>query len=192
MVPIELLEELTSALADYGTVPIAFTVESRYRIEVADKGLGGWVIAEEEVQRPYIQDYDQDKGEGPTRWPRRWDISNWVITSAFDDKVRLGGAVVAWNTPGLYMLEGRTDLACLWDVRVHPDHRREGVGSLLFQHSAEWARSKGCRQLKIETQNINVPACRFYAEQGCELRAMHPGAYSESPDEIQMLWYLDL
>ena len=100
--------------------------------------------------------------------------------------------MVAWNTPGLDMLEGRTDLACLWDVRVHPDRRREGVGSLLFQHCAEWARSKGCWRLKIETQNINVPACKFYADRGCELRAIHPGAYPELPDETQMLWYLDL
>jgi len=40
--------------------------------------------------------------------------------------------------------------------------------------------------LKVETQNINVPACRFYAKQGCVLRAVHPHAYSEFPDEAQV------
>ena len=105
---------------------------------------------------------------------------------------RLGGAVVAWNTPGVDMLEGRDDLAVLWDLRVHPDHRREGVGSRLFQHAAAWARAKGCRQLKIETQNINVRACKFYAKQGCYLGAVHAGAYPEFPEEVQLLWYLDL
>jgi hypothetical protein len=44
----------------------------------------------------------------------------------------------------------------------------------------------------VETQNINVPACRFYAAQGCELRGIHPNTYPELPHEVQLLWYLDL
>lgn len=44
----------------------------------------------------------------------------------------------------------------------------------------------------METQNINVPAYRFYAAQGCELRGIHPNTYPELPHEVQILWYLDL
>ena len=46
--------------------------------------------------------------------------------------------------------------------------------------------------LKIETQDDNVPACRFYAAKGCELRGIHHGMYVEYPDEVQLLWYLNL
>jgi hypothetical protein len=46
--------------------------------------------------------------------------------------------------------------------------------------------------LKIETQNSNVAACRFYAREGCQLRGIHPGAYADFPDEIQLLWYIEL
>jgi len=42
--------------------------------------------------------------------------------------------------------------------------------------------------LKVESQNINVPACRFYDAQGCELRAVQHGAYPDLPDEVQLLW----
>jgi hypothetical protein len=49
-----------------------------------------------------------------------------------------------------------------------------------------------CRKLKVETQNINVPACRFYASQGCVLAAVNRMAYREPQDEIQLLWYKDL
>jgi hypothetical protein len=45
--------------------------------------------------------------------------------------------------------------------------------------------------LKAETQNTNIPACRFYARQGCELRAIDRFAYSEEPEvaqEIMLLW----
>jgi hypothetical protein len=37
-----------------------------------------------------------------------------------------------------------------------------------------------------------VPACRFYARMGCELRAVTPGAYPNLPGEVQFLWYLRL
>ena len=90
------------------------------------------------------------------------------------------------------MLEGREDLACLWDLRVHPDYRGKGVGHLLFSQAVEWARQKHCLRLKVETQNINVPACRFYARHGCELRGINRYAYGEALDETQLLWYLDL
>ena len=88
--------------------------------------------------------------------------------------------------------EVRDGLAVLWDIRVALDRRGGGIGSKLFGRAVEWAQSRGCNELKIETQNVNVGACRFYAAQGCELRAIHPNAYPELPDEVQLLRYLDL
>jgi hypothetical protein len=44
----------------------------------------------------------------------------------------------------------------------------------------------------VETQNVNVAACRFYARQGCVLTAVDPFAYPALPGEIQLLWYKDL
>ena len=53
-------------------------------------------------------------------------------------------------------------------------------------------RLERCRQIKIETQNINVPACRFYVRQGCVLGAINRHAYPEFPTEVKLLWYKDL
>ena len=190
--PIEIVEQSAESLREYGAIPIAFTVDSRYRVEPIDRGLGGWTLTEERVEPPYVKDYDDMGEERPVRWSKRWDLSNWVFFAAVDRGARIGGAVVARNTPGAHMLEGRTDLAVLWDIRVHPDHRRQGVGSDLFRRAAEWARASGCRYLKIEAQNINVRACKFYASQGCYLRGVHHGVYEDCPDEVQMLWFLRL
>ena len=189
---IEIVEQSADLLHEYGAVPISFTVDSRYRVEAIDRGLGGWRLTEERVAPPYVKDYDDVGDERPVRWSKRWDVSNWVFFAAVDRGARIGGAVVARNTPGAHMLEGRTDLAFLWDIRVHPDRRREGVGSRLFRHAVEWARASGCRYLKIETQNINVRACRFYASQGCHLRGIHHGVYKDNLDEVQLLWFLRL
>ena len=47
------------------------------------------------------------KGEEPTRWARRFDMSNWGILSAHIDGQRVGGIIMAWNTDGVSMLEDR-------------------------------------------------------------------------------------
>jgi len=44
----------------------------------------------------------------------------------------------------------------------------------------------------VETQNINVPACRFYVRMGCALLAINCMAYPELPGEAQLLWCKDL
>jgi GNAT superfamily N-acetyltransferase len=141
---------------------------------------------------PHRKDYDSINGEHPSDWAKRFDLSNWVIFSAWMNGRHVGGAIVAFHTPELTMLEGRDDLAVLWDIRVSPEARHQGVGTALFQAVEACAFAEGCKQLKIETQNINVAACRFYARQGCVLRSVNHQAYSELPDEIQLLWYKDL
>lgn len=188
---IEVREEspTLATLVEYGKVSIAFLVESRYRVEPVRNGLGGWALTEEPVEHPYVKDYDELKGEGPSRWANRWDTSHWGILSTFDGPKRIGGAVIKFNTPGVYDLEGRPDLAVLGDIRIHPDYRRRGIGSLLFPRIVTWATARQCMALKIETQNINVAACKYYAHMGCQLRAIHPDAYPDLPDETQLLWY---
>jgi GNAT superfamily N-acetyltransferase len=104
----------------------------------------------------------------------------------------VGGAVIAFDTPGVGMLVGRPDLAVLWDIRVAPPVRGLRVGTALFRAAEGWARARGCRQLEVETQNVNVPACRFYARQGCVLATVEPAAYPGLPGEMQLLWYKDL
>lgn len=107
----------------------------------------------------------------------------------------MGGTAVAYNTAGVNMLEGRQDLVVLWDIRVHPDGRGQGIGRALFQRAVTFARERSCSQLKVESQNVNVRACRFYAAQGCRLGAIHRYAYAGEPEvagEVMLLWYLDL
>ena len=186
----KVVEEQVSALAEYEKVPIAFRVESQFDIVPIDNGLGGLRFIETAVV-PYVKDYDANENERPTQWPMRFDVSHWGILSAFSGTQRAGGVTVAWKTPRLNLLEQREDLVSLWDLRVHPDYREQGVGHLLFEHAVAWARVRRCSRMVVETQNINVAACRFYARQGCELRALNRYAYKES-DEVQLIWHLDL
>jgi len=146
----------------------------------------------EERVTPYFKDYDKNESDRPSQWTKRWDISHWGILSAYIGERRVGAAAVAWKTPEVIMLEGREDLACLWDLRVHSDYRRKGVGHQLFARAVAWSQARHCRRFKVETQNINVPACRFYAQQGCQLGSINRYAYDEALNETQLLWYRNL
>lgn len=184
-------------LPRYARVPIRFLVRSQLRVEAAGGGLGGLLLTEEAVDPPYVKDYDAQEGggSGPERWPPRFDVSRWAFLLADDGGRSVGGATVVHEAPDVRMLDGRRDLALLWDIRVHPGRRGEGIGAALFRRAAEFARRQGCRQLKVETQNVNVPACRFYLAMGCHLGAIHCHAYAGEPSvahEAMLLWYLDL
>ncbi len=185
------LEEGPERLEAYGTVPIAFTVRKMLRIDLGgQRGLGGIHLVEEQVSAPYVKDYDCK--DGPARWRAGWDLTNWGIFSAFAGQERIGGAVAAFNTEGVDFLEGRKDLVALWDIRVVPRLRGRGVGTKLFHYALEWGRQRGCAAMKVETQNINLPACRFYQRQGCHLGAINRFAYRDFPGEAQLIWYRDL
>ena len=189
---IDVRQEPTTALDAYARVQIAFQVERVLDVEETGAGPGEFALRERALQRPYRKDYDAGPDGGPLSWGRTFDLSRWAVFSAWSDGRRVGGAAVAFDTPTVTMLEGRDDLAVLWDIRVAPDVRGRGVGSALFRAAERWAETKGCRQLKVETQTVNVAACRFYARHGCVLGAAHRSAYPDHPDEVQLLFYKDL
>ncbi len=179
-------------LVKHARISIVFKVERILDVIVQQGGLGGFKLIERAIAAPYVKDYDALSANGPAAWARQFDLSNWGLLSAWWDGRRVGGAVIAFNTDGVQMLEGRSDLAMLWDLRVAPEMRRSGIGSALFAATEQWAKTRGCRLLKVETQNINVAACNFYASHGCQLGAINRFAYADLRGEVQLLWYKNL
>ncbi len=184
--------ESTADLTDYARVSIAFDVRVVFDVGEPAADRASLVLTERRLERPYVKDYDAVDGDHPTHWARRFDLSKWIAFAARRGATRVGSAAVAFDTGEVELLEGRRDLAILWDLRVAPSARGQGVGTALFRAVEDWALARGCRELKIETQNVNVPACRFYASRGCELRAANRLFYPDLPEEIQLLWYKEL
>ena len=192
---LEIREVGADSLRQYAEIPVAFEVRSVFRVDLLDDGLGGIRLQEEQIATPYVKDYDGSEDGGPERELKRFDIRNWGIFLALKGERAVGGAVVAFDTPGVHMLQDRSDIAVLWDIRVHPDLRRCGIGSRLFGEAGNWARKRACRLLKVETQNVNIAACRFYASQGCRLGEINRYGYAGHPQvghEVKLVWCLDL
>ncbi len=187
MMTVEVGAFTPARLSEYQSVSIAFEVVSRHEARRVGDG-ESYVLEERTITSRYTKDYDV-VSEAPIVWPHRFDTSRWQLLVARVDGECVGGAVLALDTPAIDLLEGRSDLALLWDMRVSPSFRGRGVGRALFEVAEAVAREHWCNELKVETQDTNVGACRFYAAMGCELRSVVEDAYMACPGEAQYLWY---
>jgi GNAT superfamily N-acetyltransferase len=184
---IEVTEDRERDLAAYASISIAYEVRELFDVSRHGAVPDGFALAARRVDTPYMKDYDAD-GVGPETWGSRFDLSHWRIFVARALGRRVGGAAVVFRAPDVDMLGGDPELALLWDIRVAPEARGHGVGSALVATAEAWAAANGARWLEIETQNVNVPACRFYSARGYVLRAVDPHAYPSLPNETQLLW----
>lgn len=181
-------------LKQYDSLPMRINVTSYYMVKKLNRGLGGFMIVETPVE-PYVKDFCICEDESVTRWDKQFDISNWAFFMAFDGECPIGAATVASRTEEIKMLAGRNDLAVLWDIRVDGDYKEQGVGQILFDMATKWSREHSLVQMKIECQNNNVPAVKFYHKQGAILSMVDEYAYYNEPEfrhETQFIWYLDL
>jgi GNAT superfamily N-acetyltransferase len=192
----DVAEQPLSILAEYARVPIVFTVDRVLDVASDAHQPGGVVLTERPVDVPYAKDYDAIPGEGPLTWADRFDPSRSAIFTARVATRLVGGAAVALDSSMATLpttdYRRPTSCAVLWDIRVSPEVRGRGIGSALFNAVETWARARHCRQLTVETQNINVAACRFYQRHGCVLRTINRAAYRDLPEEIQLFWHKEL
>lgn len=176
----------------YDNIPMLVEVKSILKLEKIEDGFGG-ILLKETPTRECIKDLGQY--EEAAKYEEQFDITNWAFFMAFDNEVPIAAVTVASRTKGVQLLCGRDDMSVLWDIRVDGRYKKQGVGTKLFNMAAQWSKSNGLKQMKIECQNNNVQACKFYHKQGAVLGKIDEYAYYEDieiRDEVQLIWYLDL
>lgn len=174
----------------YYRVPMLIRGRTVLKPEKINQGLGGITFTEVPAP-PFSKDLDSCADEPQAAF----DTTNWAYFMAFSGTKPVGGITVASRSPAVLMLDGRDDLAVLWDVRVLSGYRRKGVGTALLGQAVTWCREQGLRHMKVECQASNVAACKFYVKAGAVLGGYNEYAYMSSPalrHEIQLLWWLDL
>ena len=183
-IELEIIELSPEELDQYAGVPIAFEVSSS--LEVDEDPTGSFLLRERSIQPPYVKDYDSIEGAAPTSWPSLLSAFEWQMFAARVNNAVVGGAL-AFVAP-----RNSARVIVLHDLRVSFAVRRRGVARALFRTVESWGKAKGCSGLEVETQNINVPACKFYEAQGCKLMEINQAAYPELAHEIQLLWRKEL
>jgi ribosomal protein S18 acetylase RimI-like enzyme len=86
-----------------------------------------------------------------------------LLALARDGDRVVGHLVGKLSRPDSYR---RERIAVLESIRVHPDARDAGVGSLLVRHFVDWARDRAAVQASVSAYAANEAAQRFYARHG--------------------------
>jgi len=79
------------------------------------------------------------------------------------------------------------------EISVKQKFRRKGIGKELINAAVSWSKEKNFPGIMTETQNNNVPACKFYENCG-----FSPGGFDiylykgieKHQKEIALFWYL--
>ena len=175
-------------LGEYGSISFYYKTNKKYQLKKVNNGLGGINLELIDVIEFY-----KDFGSNVDHWKEMFDLSNWKFFAAYNEhNEMIAGCTVATKTNNCNMLENRDDLAVLWDIRVLDEYKHKGIGQKLFDLAKNYVQESGFKQLKVECQNTNPAAVNFYHKQGMKLCAINEYAYPEYPNEIQLLWYLDL
>ena len=176
-----------SVLKNYDNLSIKYSGTSV--LEIVDDGIEGIVFKEVNVPK-FTKDFDEYSL--PSDLIGKFDLDNWKVVEVFDGELLVAGAILAFRTKAVNMLEGKDDLVVVWDIRINESHRRLGIGSLLFEYIKDWAKKNDCKRIKIESQNNNVRACKFYAAQGATIGSINRFAYADLPEETQIIWNINI
>ncbi|QAW06384.1 GNAT family N-acetyltransferase [Bacillus subtilis] len=138
---------------------------------------GVWTYTEERFSKPYFKQYEDDE----------MDVSyiedeGKVVFLYYVENNCIGRIKIRSNWNGYALIE---------DIAVAKDYRQKGVGTALLHKAIEWAKENRFCGLMLETQDINVSACRFYAKHHFIIGAVDTMLYSNLPtaNEIAIFWY---
>jgi len=81
----------------------------------------------------------------------------------------------------------------LWNLMIDLSYRQQGLGRRLWLQGLNYARRIEARAVMIETQNTNIPACRFYLSMGCQLMGFNESLYTsdaleKDTTEFALFW----
>lgn len=86
-----------------------------------------------------------------------------VILAAFESDKIVGGLVAFEMTP----IHGTKEFY-IYDIAVHPEHQKKGVGSKIVEQIKEEARERGVGTIFVEAESEDEGAVAFYRAIGGE------------------------
>jgi GNAT superfamily N-acetyltransferase len=146
----------------------------------------GWRLVERALPQPFdkgtLYDFDEVvQAEIRARLARPDETYQRVAVDEATKRLigLLEVEIQAWN-----------DTAILWNLMIDLAYRGQGLGRRLWHRALEFAQQAEVRAIMIETQNTNVPACKFYARMGCQLIGINELYYTNDGlnTEIALFW----
>ncbi|MCQ6562853.1 GNAT family N-acetyltransferase [Paenibacillus mendelii] len=136
-----------------------------------------WTYTEEIFPEHYFKQYENDEID-----ISYIDGKGKAIYLFYDDNICIARIKLRSNWNGFALIE---------DIEVARSHRQKGIGGELLKKAAEWARQNNLIGLTLETQDVNISACRFYAKNNFVIGAVDTMLYSNfsTANEKAIFWY---
>ncbi len=140
---------------------------------------GEWTWTEELVETPYEKQYPDDELD----YSEYIGNPDKIIFMAYVDNQCLGQIRLRRNWNKYCYIE---------DIAVGRVYRGMGLGRKLINIAIQWAKDSRMPGLMLETQDINLAACRFYYRCGFVLGAVDTMLYRNciNCDEKALFWYM--
>ncbi|MFD1677086.1 GNAT family N-acetyltransferase [Alicyclobacillus fodiniaquatilis] len=170
-----MIKKMTSAnMNDYNKSNDGFVVSGRIIPKYEDNT---WTYTEEIFSEPYLKQYEYEE----------IDVSytnekGKAVFLYYGDNECIGQIRLRSNWNGYALIE---------EIGVRSDWRKQGIGTELLKKAIEWAKQKNFAGIMLETQDVNVSACHFYAKNNFVIGAVDNMLYSNfsTANEIAIFWY---
>lgn len=161
-------------LHDYNKPYDSFTVIGRIIPKYED---GSWSYAEELFEEHYYKQYELENIDHSYI-----DEKSKAVYLFYEDNHCVGQIKLRTHWNGFGFVE---------DISVAKGSRSKGIGTALMDTAIEWAKQNDLIGLMLETQDVNLLACRFYARNNFVIGAVDSMLYSKFPTahEKAIFWY---
>jgi ribosomal-protein-alanine N-acetyltransferase len=119
-----------------------------------------------------------------TPWSRNSFISEINDNEdAYYFVARSGGRIAGYMGVWFILDEGH-----ITNVAVHPDFRRQGVATSLFNFVFTVGKSKGVNSFTLEVRVSNFGAQRLYTKMGFVFVGVRKGYYQDNNEDAYIMW----
>ncbi|TCJ02062.1 streptothricin N-acetyltransferase SatA [Cytobacillus praedii] len=136
-----------------------------------------WKYTVEKLSKPYFKKYEDEEVDTSYIEEQEKAVFFYYVENNCIGRIKICSN---WN--GYALIE---------DIAVSKEYRKNGVGTALLNKAMEWAKENNFCGLMLETQDINVSACHFYANNQFVIGAVDTMLYSNFPtaNEVAIFWY---
>lgn len=175
---IEIIEISNGNIHDFITQPESFEVFGRIDPTYSN---GRWTYIEVLFEERFEKMYDTYDEKAIEQY-----VLNNDKTAFF---IYLNG-----EAAGRILVEKNWNGYCyIVDIFIKKQFKQKGLGKELLKKSIDWSKQNYLSGVMVETQDINLTACRFYKNLGFEIGGLDKFLYDRRDDtinkEVAVFWY---
>ena len=80
------------------------------------------------------------------------------------------------------------DESHITNIAVHPNYRKQGIGSSLLETFLKYCKSQGCIAYTLEVRNSNKAARTLYEKYNFKQEGIRKGYYEDTKEDAIIMW----